>query len=94
MPVTAQRFLKAFPEFQETERQLIEQKIALATLRTDETAWGDLYDEGIMMLTAHLISVSPKGEKARLHKYSEQTIYWVELNRMRREVTVGYGRYT
>lgn len=94
MTVTAQRFLKAFPEFKETELQLINQKIALATLRTNETVWDDLYEDGIMMLTAHLLSVSPMGEKSRMVKDDRDTMYWRELTRMRREVTAGYGRYT
>ena len=92
MTVTPQRFRKAYTEFRETETGLIQQKLNQAVLRINSEAFGDLADEGVMLLTAHLLSISPEGEKVRLHKDTSKTIYSEELQRMRREVTAGLGR--
>lgn len=94
MAVTVQRFLKAYPDFKNTDYQLVEQKLNQAILRVDSDAFGDLEDEGVMLLTAHLLSISPNGEKARLIKDSNETIYHEEYRRLAREVTFGLGRIT
>lgn len=94
MTVTVQRFQKSFPDFKDTEYQLIQQKLDAAILRTNATTFGDLTDQAVMLLTAHLLSISPNGEKVRLVKTESDTIYSDELNRMRREATIGLGRIT
>jgi hypothetical protein len=94
MAVTVQRFQKSFTEFKDTEMQLIQQKLDAAILRTNATTFGDLTDQAVMLLTAHLLAISPEGEKVRLVKTSSETIYSDELNRMRREATIGLGRTT
>ena len=94
MAVTVNRFLKSYPEFKRTSYSLIQQKMNQAVLRTGTDAWGDLHDEGVMLMTAHLLSVSPEGEKTRLHKYTAETIYLNELKKLRIEVTAGLGRNT
>jgi len=92
MAVNVQRFRKAYTEFRETEPDVIRQKINLATARTSSDAFGDDVDEAIMLLAAHLIAISPHGEKVRLQKDPTKTIYMQELKRMRREATMGMGR--
>ena len=92
MAVTVQRFQKAFPEFKETEYQLIQQKLNQAILRLNATVFGDFLDDSVMLLTAHLLAISPMGEKARLNKDMSDTIYNRELKQIKKEVTIGIGR--
>ena len=94
MSVTVQRFLKEYPEFKSTDYQLIEQRLNHAALRVNSGTFGDLEEEGVMLMTAHLLSISPSGEKSRLVKESQQTMYLREYRRLAREVTFGLGRIT
>lgn len=94
MTVSVPRFLNAYPEFRDTEYQLVEQRLNLATLRISTDAFGDLVDDGIMLLAAHLLSISPSGEKARLVKDETDTIYNRELTKMKIALTAGLGRLT
>lgn len=92
MAVTVQRFLKAFPTFKKSPKELVEQKLLAAGLRVEAATWGALADQGVMYLTAHLLSDSPDGEQARLKKENRVTMYLLEFQRMRKEVTLGLGR--
>lgn len=92
MTVTIQRFLLAFPEFSDTRRSLINQKMIAASERIAADTWGELADQGQMYLMAHLLSVSPEGEQARLKKENRGTVYGIEYENLRRAVTVGLGR--
>jgi len=92
MTVTPQNFVTAYPEFRETDYNLVVEKIASAELRVQAAVWGDQRDDGVKLLTAHLIAMSPDGERARLSADSSKTLYWDEFDRLRREVTIGYGR--
>lgn len=94
MAVTVQRFLKSYPDFKDTDYQLVEQKLNQAIARVDSDNFGDLENEGVMLLTAHLLSISPSGEKTRLVKDSNETIYEKEYRRLAKEVTFGLGRIT
>lgn len=92
MTVTVQRFIQAFPDFRKTQRSLVQQKLDAAALRIQADTWDDLTDQGIMYLAAHLLTGAPEGEQARLKKENRATIYWIEFERMRKEVTLGLGR--
>ena len=98
MAMNAARFLQDYPEFKNTAAELIDKKIQSATKRINATVWADLTNEGIMILTAHLLSVSPEGDQSRLKpispagKENKVTIYQMEWERMKREVTLGVGR--
>lgn len=92
MTVTLSSFRVSYPEFLNTADALCEAKIAAAVLRTSEDIFGDNTDEAVMLLAAHLLSVSPQGESARLEVDEKQTVYGLELRTLRREVTFGAGR--
>lgn len=92
MTVSVNRFRKAYPEFRDTSDELCSQKLAFAELRTAPSVWGALTEQGIMVLAAHLLSVSPEGQKARLATAPDKTVYQLEWERMKREVTFGVGR--
>lgn len=94
MALSVERFRLAFPEFRETDSTLINQKILAATFRTSESSWGALYDQALMYLTAHLLSVAPEGELVRLKKENRVTTYELTLNKMKMEATIGLGRIT
>ena len=92
MSVTVHRFRLAFPEFKRTPEATIKEKIRSAALRVNASIWGDKADDGIMWLTAHLLSVAPMGEQARLKLENRGTMYGVEYKKMVREVTFAHGR--
>lgn len=90
MAVNATSFKAAFPEFVNTDNDLITSRITMAQVQVNSTVWGDSYDTGIMLMTAHLLAVSPMGEPARLSDNSMSTIYLRTFDKMMRQVTFGY----
>jgi len=92
MTIGVARFRKAYPEFKEASAVLVQQKIDAAELRTSRTNWGTLADEAVMLLAAHLLASSPTGEKLRLAKDDSTTIYFVDLQALRKAAMVGLGR--
>ena len=91
MSLTAAIFKQEYPEFKRTSDDLIKRKLAAATLRVASAVWGAKTDSGVLLLTAHLLSLSPQGENARLEP-GQTTMYKEEFDRIRREVTIGVGR--
>ena len=92
MTVSVHRFLEEFPEFKNTEYAVVKRKLEAAILRTNATTFGDLVDQGVMYLCAHLIAISPTGEKVRLVKNSQETTYSIERRMLVRQATFGAGR--
>jgi hypothetical protein len=90
--VTVAQFLEAYPDFENTDQALIQSKLNLAAGRIATGTWGDLADEGNMALAAHLLSMSPSGENARLAKEDRADVYERVWRQMVREVTMGAGR--
>lgn len=66
MAVTYDSFIEAFPEFEEAKKKLVEAKIAEATRRVDPEVFRTKADDAIGYLAAHLLSMSPFGQHARL----------------------------
>ncbi len=66
MAIGVTEFLKRFPEFRRTDHDLIEAKLAEAAIEIDSGIWGDKYDLGLGYLAAHLLSLAPSGQHARL----------------------------
>ena len=88
-------FVDRFPEFVEAETAypgMITSCIASAQRRVDETVWGSTYQDGAMMLAAHLLAISPFGQNARLVAKDGSSTYLTEFERMRDEATFGAGR--
>lgn len=89
MALTVLQFVDRFPEFRGTAEGLIARRIAEAQRRTDPGTWGERADDGAAYLAAHLLSVSPTGEQARIAKGDQASSYLRERQRMAREVTFG-----
>lgn len=90
MAVTVQNFRNAFEEFRKTDEELIASKLRFARQRINATVWGDIYDQGVMYLAAHLLSVAPAGQNTKLKpENAAKTVYWLEYERLRNTVTYG-----
>lgn len=61
MAVTEDSFKGEFPQYATSSR--VAQCLAQAEIRVGE-AWGELRDEGIKYLTAHLLAIDPLSESA------------------------------
>jgi len=95
MTVTRASFLAEFPQFDETDVDLIDAKLATAARRVG-TSWGDLQDDGIKYLTAHMLAIDPRGEaSARAPSTAgadnwSKTTYLAEFNRLKEEARAGF----
>lgn len=93
MAVSYERFVIGYPEFRQADRLLVERKLALALRMTNISVWTSVQDIGIELLAAHLLSVSPLGETARLSVDDlDQTPYGQERKRLAQSVCCGLGR--
>jgi hypothetical protein len=92
MAVSVSRFKQAYPDFENTSNSLVSQKLTAALGRINTEVWGDQADQGQMALAAHLLSISPQGEQARLKMENRGTMYGKEWRQMIKEVTMGAGR--
>lgn len=63
MTVTLAIFRQAFPEFapEKYPDATVTYNLGLSARLLDEVRWGELYDDGIMLLTAHNLALSPPG---------------------------------
>lgn len=73
--MTRAAFLVRCPEFTDADAALVEAKLAEAERRTPSVVWGDLQDDGIACLAAHLLAISPNGQMARLVNKDGSTTY-------------------
>jgi hypothetical protein len=93
--LTVDAFKESFPEFETTAAGLIKVKLAEALLSIGVDVWRDRADLGQGYLAAHLITLSPKGQNARMIVKNPQggdqpvTTYWGHYKRLQREVTRG-----
>lgn len=87
-------FKRRFPEFKDTDSDLIEAKAAMAAEFVSPSTFGTLFDSAWMYYTAHLLAASPEGERARLAKQPYDDIYLKEYKRMARVVSLGLARNT
>lgn len=92
MAVSVSSFLEAFPEFsgERAATDLIQAKIAEASRSVDSRRWGARTDDGVAYLAAHLLAMSPWGQKARLSDGNTgTTTYKGRFDEMRRQVGIG-----
>lgn len=95
MTVTRAQFLADFPQFDEADTDLVDAKLAVAVRRVG-TAWGDLQDDGIKYLTAHLLAIDPRSETAARAPATagadnwSKTTYLREFERLRDEARCGF----
>jgi hypothetical protein len=69
MTVTVASFRAEFPEFGSadvTPTVLVQAKLDAALLRTPSDVWGDLQDDGVKYLAAHLLALSPQAREMKL----------------------------
>lgn len=89
MAVTQAAFLASYPEFNPASTELLAAKLAAAELQVDADVWGGKADLAVMLTAAHLLAISPFGQRARLVSDAGKTTYEGELSRMKK--TVGFG---
>lgn len=61
MSVDSDDVIDVAPELESIDTDRIERFIARAELRLSESFYGDLYDEAVTYMTAHLLTVSQRG---------------------------------
>lgn len=75
MAITAADFRVEYPEFSAAPDALVDAKLSAATHFCDASKWGARYQDGVFLKAAHLIAMSPSGEKMRIAKGSKETLY-------------------
>ena len=91
MAVTLPRFRNTFSEFRDTEDSEIEAKLALAALEVNADVWGTRADAGVLYMAAHLVSLAPAGQNAKLKpENAAKTVYLMHFKRMQRAVAYGF----
>lgn len=89
MAVSVAQFTNAFPEFRKADPAEVTSKLGFATQQIAAVTWGAKADQGVMYLTAHLLSIAPQGEQARLRSENRSTPYEAQYNALRSQVTFG-----
>lgn len=82
MAVTSTSLVVRFPSMSTASTTLIDACLAAARLRVPNRIWGDLEDEGVLHLAAHLITLDPAGVKARKVNQTGMSVYLAEYNRL------------
>ena len=85
MALDAAAFISEFPEFADVNTAnpaLVARTLRAAAAYCDATLWGARYRDGVFTKCAHLLSLSPFGESARLAKGSKETIYSIQFDDM------------
>lgn len=82
MTWTAATFKARWTEFEPTADALVESALAEAARSTDARLFGEKTDDGVGLLAAHLLSISPQGQQARLESSEAETTYSRERARL------------
>lgn len=82
-------FLQRFPEFLDTDKNLISLAINEAKNELSLKAWGAMYETGLFFLAADKLAKSPMGEPVRLDASSNKTTYALEFERLCRCISMG-----
>jgi hypothetical protein len=94
--MTYSDFIARFPEFTNTDTALVNSVLAEAGNQVSATVWGTRQNEGIGLLTAHFLTMSPRGQPARMapgmpsQTGTRSTVYRDEFNMKLRQVTMGF----
>ncbi len=96
MTVSIATFKAHFPEFADARApdDLIAAKLDEADNQTNSETWGDLLDQGILYLAAHLLATSPFGQQARLASSDATSTYGNRYDRLAKSSQVGLLRTT
>lgn len=88
---TRSTFLVQFPEFRNTDTDIVDAMLAAADLEIDRTVWNEKADQGQMYLAAHKLALSPFGNAAQLVAAgSTVTVYLDHFERLVRQVSSGF----
>ncbi len=90
MTITREQFIVEFKEFVRTDAALFDAKLAEAQRRTPADIWGDLRDDGVKYLVAHLVAQSPYARELKLVDKDGQTRYGMERKRLESIVATGF----
>jgi hypothetical protein len=83
MYANAAAFLVDFPAFATAPPGVVSRCVDAAAAQIDETACGELAHQMHGLQAAHLISLEPGGQAARLSADDAETTYGVELKKLR-----------
>ncbi len=83
-------FIARRPEFAGYDATMGALVIVEATRQIDATLWGPLADDGISLLAAQKLAKEPSGNSAKLVNQDGSTVYDMELDRLRMDVSGGY----
>ncbi len=91
MAATYQGFVDRFAEFNELEisPESIELEIAAAGRRLNVDAWGEQWDDGVLLLAAHLVATKHRVKCCKLISADDSTSYLAEYLRMREAIISG-----
>jgi hypothetical protein len=78
MAVSVRRFKAEFPEFKDTSEDVISANLSRASRQVNQNVWGAQADDGISLLTAHMLAMSPRGEQAKL-KFKNRGTHYKEM---------------
>lgn len=81
-------FRVGYPEFDKATDGLVDAKLGEAIRSTDADVWGIRTDDGVYVLCAHLLAMSPFGQQARLSSGGTST-YETRWLKMVGEVAIG-----
>lgn len=87
---TASELQAAYPEFKAAPALLINQKVGEAASEIDPTTWGARYTRAVMLYAAHLLALTPEGEKMR--RKDGTTVYQERWASLKRITALGRGR--
>jgi len=87
---TPAEFLVAFPEFTGAAETLIQSKLDQAVQRTDAEVWGELFTQGVLYRAADLLAKSPTGRAMKISDNGGKTLYWDDLQTMKKRVASGF----
>lgn len=79
-------FRAQYPEFEKCPDPLATAFLNDAAGQIDSTVWGIHTDRGHGLLTAHLLSMAPNGQFARLESDKAQSTYGVQYEKLRNTV--------
>lgn len=82
MAINFSDFKLAYPEFAAAPNEQIESKLIAAQTFCDARVWGNRYEVAVFLKAAHLLAMSPGGEKMRLAKGSSDSVYSVQFDDM------------
>lgn len=91
--VTMQGFRRRFAEFSKVTDEVIQANLDAALLEIDADIWGAKADQGQMYLAAHLLSLSPYGQGARMAANGKgfvMTTYYAHYRRLMGQVASGF----